>query len=412
MKTLKTYERKLNNNFYKNTYARGENALDFDKFDTQITALNDLIEGATLTITDDDVDTTIHYQKDVSIGQFLIDYGILKNISKKDLRIGRYVKRYGNSNLYLQNTKNVVDFIMHNAAIRRQNYIDARIKKANVLIDNINKDKSDAEFYLESSESSMILHFDSSDFSESMWTKKDSYETTRMLKKDFQYRNPNATKFELTLCLKIPVTSIKLGIKNIFKSYEKCFKNMDLLDLCELHSKTDFDKNKATYVTKYTPKFNNHHVGISSHGTYSWREISFKLFVKRALIKSEYYYNTHISEIQAAEEAAAQKVREQKQKELALKTVTDNFNGCIEMYNEIKITSITAFTEAGFDEAGGFSTLTCASVTNKLGNKILLSISQAKCGIIEVLGYVNPNTNNCVSQDVVKRMFNQTSVIM
>ena len=66
MKNLKTYERKLNNNFYKSTYARGENALDFDKFDTQISALNDLIEGATLTTTNNDVDTTVLYSKDIS----------------------------------------------------------------------------------------------------------------------------------------------------------------------------------------------------------------------------------------------------------------------------------------------------------------------------------------------------------
>ena len=285
----------------------------------------------------------------------------------------------------------------------------------NVLIDNINKDKSDAEFYIESVESSMVLHFDSSDFSESMWTKKDSYDTTKMLKKDFQYRNPNAKKFELTLFLKIPVTKIKLGIKNIFKSYDKSYKNMDLLDLCELHSKTDFDKNKATYVTKYIPKFNNHHVGISSHNTYNWREISFKLFVERALIKSKYYYNRHISEIQAAEEAAAQKAREQRQANLAVKTIQDNFGSDtneIKMHDYVNVTSVTQFTQEGWDMANGFSELTCITVTNESGNKILLSISEAKCGIIEVLGYVNPNTNNCVSQDVVKRMFNQTSVIM
>jgi len=412
MKNLKTYERKLQNNFFKNTYKRGENALDFDKFDTQISALNDLIEGATLTTTNDDVDTTILYKKDISIGQFLIDNGVLKNISKKDLRIGRYVKNNGNSNLYLQNTKNVVDFIMHNAVTNMQNNIDARIKKANVLIDNINKDKSDAEFYVESSESSMILQFHSSDFSESMWTKKDSYETTKMLKKDFQYRNQNAKKFELTIYLKIPVTKIKLGIKNIFDSYHKCYKNMDLLNLCELTYNTTWNQNKATYVTKYTPRFNNHHVGISCHNTYNWREISFKLFVERALTKSKYYYNNHISEIQAAEEAAAQEVRKQKQEELAIKTVTDNFNGCIKMYNEVNITAITSFTEAGLNQADGFSTLTCASVTNELGNKILLSISQAKCGIIEVLGFINPEANRFVDQDVIKDMFNQTSVIM
>ena len=418
MKKLQTFERNLENNFITDNTNKGENALIKDKFNKQITTLYDLIESATLTIhsgEEETPDLDINYVpgEDVSIGQFLIDNGIIKNLSKRNLNIHRYV-HYSHKYLNLKKTTNVVDYLLHQNVLKSQNENDKHIEKANAVIDCINKDNSGAEFYIDTTSSTMTVQLTNINFNELIYTDADSRESEKLVNKGYEhsyYSNKDLIRFTLTLNLNIPVKSVKIGIKNQWSRWDKCFENFEILNLCSLDIKTRWVSGKG-HLTSYKPMFNNCHVGVRHINNEDYREIGFKLFVERALIRSNHYHQQYLSDIRANALRAEREAREKRQEELATKTITESFSGEFRLYRDVSVSAITSFTEAGFNKADGTSMITCSTVTNELGQTILICDQEAMHGVIEVLGIINPKANRFVDQDVIKEMFNQTSDII